>query len=37
MNDKSHVTHLGSLLNSPHLSIQNFRGPVLPRKAANPS
>lgn len=30
-------THLGSFEKSPHLSIQNFLGPVLPRRAAKPS
>jgi hypothetical protein len=34
---RSILTYLGKLFGLPHFSIQNFLGPVLPLRAANPS
>lgn len=35
--DLRDLMYLGKLLGLPHFSIQNFLGPVDPRRAANPS
>lgn len=34
---KTTLLYLGKLFGLPHFSMQNFRGPVDPRRAANPS